>query len=77
MSEEIKSRGVKKGEKRPWKAGRKKGTGVGRIRNINISFRVSPEEKEYIYNVLNEEKIGRTEALIQIFEYYKKNKNIL
>lgn len=54
-------------------SGRQKGSGKGRTRNLNISFRVSEEEKEYIYKVLDAKGGGRTEALLEIFKECEKN----
>ena len=60
--EKVKPRGVKKGETPAWKVGRK---ATGRERNKNISFRVTQEEKELIYKVLDEVGGNRTAALIK------------
>nr|DAX27899.1 MAG TPA: NikA, BACTERIAL CONJUGATION, RELAXASE, DNA [Caudoviricetes sp.] len=60
--EKVKSRGVKKGEKRMWVAGRK---ATGRTRDKNISFRVTEEEKQLIYRILEEIGGNRTDALIK------------
>lgn len=70
MEKEIKPRGVKKGETPQWKVGRK---ATGLKRNKNISFKVTEEEKERIYDILD--KIGgtRTEALLLILRKYSEN----
>ena len=70
MEKEIKPRGVKKGETPQWKVGRK---ATGLKRNKNISFKVTEEEKEKIYDILD--KIGgtRTEALLLILRKYSEN----
>ena len=60
--EKVKSRGVKRGETPAWKVGRKS---TGRTRDKNISFRVTEEEKELIYRVLDEVGGNRTDALIK------------
>ena len=60
--DKVKSRGVKKGEKRMWEAGRK---ATGRTRDKNISFRVTEEEKQLIYQILEEVGGNRTDALIK------------
>ena len=60
--EKAKPRGVKKGETPTWKVGRK---ATGRERNKNISFRVTQEEKELIYKILDEVGGNRTDALIK------------
>ncbi len=54
-------------------SGRKKGSGQGRKRDKNISFRVSEEEKEYIYNILDRAGTDRTGAIISIFKEFEKN----
>lgn len=61
--------GVKKGTPKPIGSGRK---ATGRERDKNISFRVTESEKEYIYKVLDELEMTRTDAIIEIMKYYKK-----
>lgn len=58
----VKPRGVKRGETPAWKVGRK---ATGRERDKNISFRVTQEEKELIYRVLDKVGGNRTDALIK------------
>lgn len=60
--EKVKPRGVKRGESPVWNVGRK---ATGRTRDKNISFRVTEEEKELIYRVLDEVGGNRTDALIK------------
>ena len=66
--ENIKPRGVKKGETPQWKVGRK---ATGLKRNKSISFKVTEEEREKIYDILD--KIGgtRTDALLKLLGYKK------
>lgn len=64
----IKSRGVKKGESPSWNVGRK---ATGRERDKNISFRVTEEEKEKIYKILDEIGGTRTDALLKLLECKK------
>jgi len=68
--ENIKPRGVKKGETPQWKVGRK---ATGLKRNKNISFKVTEEEREKIYDILD--KIGgtRTDALLKLLGYKNKD----
>lgn len=66
----TKPRGVKKGETPQWKVGRK---ATGLKRNKNISFKVTEEEREMIYKILDNLNETRTEALLKILqEYHKK-----
>lgn len=68
--ENIKPRGVKKGETPQWKVGRK---ATGLKRNKNISFKVTEEEREMIYKILDNLNETRTGALLKILqEYHKK-----
>ena len=66
--EKAKPRGVKKGETPTWKVGRK---ATGLKRNKSISFKVTEEEREKIYDILD--KIGgtRTDALLKLLGYKK------
>ena len=66
--ENVKPRGVKKGETPRWKVGRK---ATGLKRNKSISFKVTEEEREKIYDILD--KIGgtRTDALLKLLGYEK------
>ena len=66
--ENVKPRGVKKGESPNWKVGRKP---TGLKRNKSISFKVTKEEREKIYDILD--KIGgtRTDALLKLLGYKK------
>lgn len=66
--ENTKPRGVKKGETPQWKVGRK---ATGLKRNKSISFKVTEEEREKIYDTLD--KIGgtRTDALLNLLGYKK------
>ena len=66
----TKPRGVKKGETPQWKVGRK---ATGLKRNKNISFKVTEEEREMIYKILDNLNETRTGALLKILqEYHKK-----
>ncbi len=68
--ENIKPRGVKKGETPQWKVGRK---ATGRKRDKTISFKVTDEEREMIYKILDNLNETRTGALLKILqEYHKK-----
>lgn len=68
--ENVKPRGVKKGETPQWKVGRK---ATGLKRNKNISFKVTEEEREMIYKILDNLNETRTGALLKILqEYHKK-----
>lgn len=71
MEERKETRGAKKGRPKPEGSGRK---ATGRVRDKNISFRVSEEEKQFIYDTLDKLEKDRTTAIIEIFEYYNKNK---
>ena len=64
----TKPRSLKKGESPNWKVGRKP---TGLKRNKSISFKVTEEEREKIYDILD--KIGgtRTDALLKLLGYEK------
>ena len=67
--ENTKSRGVKKGETPQWKVGRK---ATGRKRDKTISFKVTDEEREMIYKILDNLKKTRAGALLKILKKYNK-----
>ena len=66
--ENIKPRGVKKGETPQWKVGRK---ATGRKRDKTISFKVTDEEREMIYKILDNIGGTRTDALLKLLGYEK------
>lgn len=61
-----KARGVKKGEKRTWEAGRK---ATGRKRDKSVTFKMTGEEKEFLLKKLKETKQKtNTDALLKIIK---------
>ena len=62
MENEIKKRGLKKGTIPTWKVGRK---ATGRVRNVTISFKVTPDEKEFIKKSLESETKSQVEVLLE------------
>lgn len=72
MSEEIKPRGVKKGESPTWKVGRK---ATGLTRNKSISFTVTESERKAIYDALSKIGKGRTDSLLKALNIEEINEN--
>ena len=68
--EEKKKRGRPLGIPRAETAGRK---ATGRIRNKTFNFKVTEEEKEKIFEILDLTGLKRTDGLIKILEEYEKN----
>lgn len=62
MTDEIKPRGVKKGESPTWNVGRK---ATGLKRNKSISFTVTESERKAIYDALSKIGRGRTDSLLK------------
>ena len=62
MENEIKKRGLKKGTIPTWNVGRK---ATGRVRNVTISFKVTPDEKEFIKKSLESETKSQVEVLLE------------
>jgi hypothetical protein len=61
-----KARGVKKGEKRTWEAGRK---ATGRKRDKSVTFKMTEEEKEFLLEKLKETgQKTNTDALLKIIK---------
>lgn len=73
MEKEIKKRGLKKGTIPTWNVGRKP---TGRVRNMSITFKVSPEEKEYIEKLLKSENKSKVECLLEKLKKLEKIENL-
>ena len=61
--------GLKKGNKPTWNVGRK---ATGLTRNKNISFSVTENEREAIYEALSKIGKGRTDSLLKALNIEKK-----
>lgn len=68
--EEKKKRGRPVGIPRAETAGRK---ATGRIRNKTFNFKVTEEEKDRIFKILDLTGMNRADGLLKILEEYEKN----
>ena len=73
MENKIKKRGLKKGTIPTWKVGRK---ATGRVRNVTISLKVTPEEKEFIKQSLESENKSQVDVLLEKLKKLKEIENL-